>query len=82
MTIGPETAAEAYSPKRPKRGHGEGTIYLRESDNRWVGTIMLGRKADGRPDRPQVTGSTRGEVQKQLATQRRKADEGMRWDAS
>lgn len=66
--------------QRPKRGHGEGTIYLRKSDSRWVGTIMLGRKADGRPDRPKVTGSTRGAVQKQLATLRRTADKGMRAD--
>ena len=62
----------ARSPScRPKRGHGEGTIYQRESDGRWVGTIMLGRKADGRPDRAKVTGHTRGEVQKRLATLKR-----------
>jgi hypothetical protein len=56
------------------RGHGEGTIYFRESDGLWVGTIRLGYKPDGRADRPKVTGSTRGEVQRKLAELRRKAD--------
>src|SRR5438105_463577 len=67
---------------RPKRGHGEGTIYQRVSDGRWVGSIMLGRKADGRPDRPKVYGDTRGAVQKQLRELRQRADTGMRADRS
>lgn len=72
----------ANARKPGKRGHGEGTIYQRKSDSLWVGTIMLGRKPDGRPDRPKVTGRTRGDVQKQLAQLRRKADEGLRADPS
>jgi len=68
--------------RRPKRGHGEGTIYLRESDGRYVGTIMLGRKADGKPDRPKVTGSTEGEVRKQLRELRREYERGMRADTT
>ena len=82
MTIGPETATEAYSPTRPKRGHGEGTIYQRKFDGRWVGYIMLGRKSDGRPDRPKVTGKTRRDVQRQLAELKRKSEEGLRVDPS
>ena len=67
----------ATAPRAHKRGHGEGSIYQRP-DGRWVGTIMLGLKPDGKPDRPKVYGKTRGEVQKQLAALRRKADEGTR----
>jgi len=43
---------------------------------------MLGRKPNGRPDRPKVTGKTRGEVQRQLAELRRKADLGLSTDLS
>jgi hypothetical protein len=75
-----DTDKQSSRGKRPKRGHGEGSIYRRTSDGRWVGTIMLGRLPDGRADRPKVTGATRGEVQRQLAALRKKADEGMRGD--
>jgi hypothetical protein len=37
---------------------------------------MLGRKPNGRPDRPKVIGNTRAAVLKQMAELRRKADEG------
>ena len=70
---------QAEDPRRPKRGNGEGSIYQRE-DGQWVGRIMLGRKANGRPDRPKIVGKTRGEVQRKLAALRRKADEGVRAD--
>lgn len=60
---------------RPKRGHGEGNIYKR-ADGLFVGRIMLGRKPNGRPDRPKVTGTTRAAVLKQIAEVRRQADEG------
>ena len=43
---------------------------------------MLGRKADGKPDRPWVFGATRAEVQNHLAELKRKADAGTRADRS
>jgi hypothetical protein len=43
---------------------------------------MLGRKPNGRSDRPKVTGKTRGEVQRQLAEPRCKADLGLSTDVS
>src|SRR5215813_246109 len=43
---------------------------------------MLGRKLNGRPDRPKVIGETRGEVQRRLAELKRKAEEGERTDSS
>src|SRR5438270_13248741 len=66
---------------KPKRGHGEGSIDQRP-DGTWVGSIMLGRKSNGKRDRPKIYGKTRGEVQKQLAELRRKADQGTRADPS
>jgi integrase len=66
--------------KRPKRSHGEGNIYKR-ADGLFVGRIMLGRKPNGRPDRPKVIGSTRAAVLKQIAELRRQADEGTVIDA-
>src|SRR5918911_1109831 len=70
---------QAEDSRRPRRGNGEGSTY-RRSDGQWVGRIMLGRKANGRPDRPKIVGKTRGEVQRKLAELRRKADEGLRPD--
>jgi integrase len=67
------------APRARKRGHGEGSIYQRP-DGRWVGTIRLGYKPDGRPDRPKVYGRTRGEVQKGLRELRRRQEEGLRVD--
>jgi hypothetical protein len=43
---------------------------------------MLGRKLNGRPDRPKVIGATRGEVQRRLAELKRKAEQGERTDSS
>lgn len=69
--------AQGASVRRQKRGHGEGTI-ARRQDGTWVGSIMLGRKANGKPDRPKAYGQTRADVQRQLAELRRKAEQGLR----
>jgi len=71
----------SHASNARKRGHREGSIYQRP-DGRWVGTIMLGLKRDGKPDRPKVYGKTRGEVQKQLVELRRRDELGMRPDRS
>jgi integrase len=75
------TVSAVDRARRPKRGHGEGSIYQRP-DGTWAGSIMLGRKPNGKADRPKVYGKTRGEVQRQLAKLRREADEGRRADPS
>ena len=49
-----------------KRGQGEGSIYQRESDGRWVGSVSLGYKTDGKRDRRVVYGRTRAEVAAKL----------------
>ena len=41
-----------------RRGHGEGSIYQRKSDNLWVGTVDLGW-VDGKRKRKVVYGATR-----------------------
>src|SRR5690242_10476308 len=69
------------SGTRPKRSHGEGNIYKR-ADGVYVGRIMLGRKPNGQPDRPRVTGATRAAVLKQIAELRRQANEGTLADSA
>src|SRR4051794_27783784 len=42
----------------------------------WVDRIMLGRKANGRPDRPKLTGLRKADVQGQLADLRLGSEQG------
>ena len=48
-----------------RRGHGEGSIYRRESDDRWCGSIDLGHINEKRRRRT-VYGKTRKEVADKL----------------
>jgi len=67
-------ADEQESKKRRlrKRGHGEGSIRQR-ADGMWRGTLMLGRRLDGKPDVRYVYGKTRTECQLKLDKLRRTA---------
>jgi len=38
-----------------KRGNGEGTIFQRSSDSRWMGVVHLGYGLTGRPIKKTVT---------------------------
>jgi hypothetical protein len=78
---GPASANPEQAGRKPKRGQREGSVYQRR-DGVWVGRIMLGRKANGKPDRPKLTGSTRADVQRQLAELRLRAERGESVDAS
>lgn len=60
-----------------RRDYGDGSIFFETSRDRWVGTIDLGRDADGKRQRRKVTGSTRSEVRKRLDDLRRQADAGL-----
>lgn len=62
-----------------RRGRGEGSIYQRQQDGRWVGTIDLGYAA-GRRVRRSYYGVTRKEVQEKLAHASRSVDLGLRID--
>ena len=62
--------------KRSRRGHGEGSIYCRARDGRWVGMLDLGW-IDGKRRRPVVTGATRAEVVVKLRQLRNAQDKGV-----
>lgn len=49
-----------------KRGYGNGSVYYRESDQRWVGSFTLGKKPNGKPDVKTVYGKTEAECHKKL----------------
>jgi integrase len=55
-----------------KRGHGEGSIYQRESDGRWVAVLSL---PNGK--RRYLYGKTRREVARQLASAQRDLQDGL-----
>jgi integrase len=59
------------------RGNGEGSIYQRSSDGRWLGVLSLGYGPDGRPLRKTVSAKTRGEVAKKLKELQRHQDDGI-----
>ena len=58
-----------------RRGHGEGSIYQRKSDNKWVGTVDLGW-ADGKRKRKVVYGATRAAVRDRMAEVQRQLHDG------
>src|SRR2546421_6625393 len=78
---GPTRTNPDQAGRKPKRGQREGSVYQRR-DGVWVGRIMLGRKANGKPDRPKLTGPTRADVQRQLAELRLRAERGELVDSS
>jgi len=58
-----------------RRGHGEGSIYQRKSDNKWVGTVDLGW-VDGKRKRKVVYGATRASVRERMAEVQRQLHDG------
>ncbi len=60
-----------------RRGNHEGSIYRRASDQRWIGQLLLGHDALGRPIRRFVTAKTRSEVAQKLKQLRRQFDDGL-----
>jgi integrase len=51
--------------KETRRGHGEGAIYQRASDGKWVGSVNLGYE-NGRRKRKAIYGKTRREVSEKM----------------
>src|SRR6476660_6628355 len=49
-----------------RRGHNEGSIYKRESDGKWVGSVSLGYDSHAKRQRKVFYGATRREVQLQV----------------
>ncbi len=54
-----------------KRGNGEGSLYQRESDGRWVGAVVV----EGR--RRTVYGSTQREAREKLRSMVRSIEDGL-----
>ena len=60
-----------------KRGNGEGTIYQRASDGRWLGVLQVGYGPTGRPIRKTVSAKTRSEVVQKFKDLQRTFDDGL-----
>jgi integrase len=60
-----------------KRLNGEGSIYQRASDGRWVGAISLGYDAKGKPLRKTVSAKTGEGVREKLRSIQRQVDDGL-----
>jgi integrase len=60
-----------------RRGSGEGGIFQRESDGRWVATVELGKGSNGKRLRKVVYGSTKRQVQAKLKTAQDARDKGI-----
>ena len=57
------------------RGNGEGSIYQRSSDGRWLGVLTLGYSSNGRLIRKTVSAKTMSEVVRKL--KQRQCDDGI-----
>jgi integrase len=66
---------------RPRRGHGDDSIYFDRANRNWVGAVSLGHKA-GKRVRRKVTGRTKTEVKDKLRKLHRELDSGVRSNAS
>jgi hypothetical protein len=51
---------------RKRRGRSEGSIYFRDSDKQWVGSISLGYDGNGKRKRRVAYGASKQEVQEKL----------------
>ena len=60
-----------------KRSNGEGTIYQRASDGRWLGVLQVGYSPSGRPIRKTVSAKTRNEVVQKFKDLQRTFDDGL-----
>src|SRR6266702_3390755 len=66
---------------RPRRGHGEDSMYFDHANNYWVAAVSLGYKA-GKRVRRKVQGRTKTEVKAKLRDLRRDLDSGVRPNAT
>jgi integrase len=66
---------------RARRGRTEGSIYFREDDGRWIGSISLGYNGEGKRKRHAVYGATKQEAQDKLRRLQSRALTGRLTDA-
>jgi integrase len=67
---------------RKRRGHGEGGVFQRESDGRWVGSLTVGRTPAGKQKRRVIYGKTKAEVLAKLRAIQNQVDAGLLADPS
>ena len=60
-----------------RAANGEGSLYQRTSDGRWVGAVFLGYDATGRPLRKTVGAKTRAEAAKKKRELQQHVDQGL-----
>jgi integrase len=60
-----------------KKGNGEGSIYKRSSDGRWIGAVTIGFNDNGRPKRKSISAKTRTEVVQKMNKLQRQLDDGL-----
>jgi integrase len=58
-----------------RRGNGNGSVYRRASDGRWLGVVVLGYDTEGRPIRKATSARTRTEVVQKLKVLQRQVDD-------
>ena len=51
---------------KPRRQNGEGSIYQRKRDGRWIGSVTIGYDENGVQKKKCVYGNSRAEVAKKL----------------
>ena len=65
-----------------RRARGEDSIYYDRSRDRWIGSITVGWKPDGRRDRITVRGRTKTEVKDKLRAKHQELAAGVRTPAN
>jgi integrase len=60
-----------------QRANGEGSIYQRATDKRWLGAITIGVDANGRPKRKVVSAKSRAEALQKMRRLQRQLDDGL-----
>jgi len=60
-----------------QRANGEGSIYQRASDKRWLGAVTIGVDVNGRPKRKIVSAKSRAEAVKKMRQLQRQLDDGL-----
>lgn len=63
-----------------RKGNGEGSIYQRKSDRRWVAAITLGYDAHGRRQRRTAIAASKVEARQKLQELQREATQGLNLD--
>lgn len=62
--------------RKPRRPHGDGSVFYDESRQRWVAVVELDAGPDGRRRRAKVSGATKQEAATKLRELRKQVDDG------